>query len=81
MLFDISAKAKEEMKQTSLRFQREFCSVHARNISLFSLGLRGYFYVTLEHDPGFLDCYFWGAIIVRNSICFLFLTVDCFSLF
>lgn len=81
MLFDISAKAEEEMKQTSLRSQRESCSVHARNISLFSLGLRGYFNVTLDHDPGFLNCYFWGAIIVSNSICFLFLIVDYFSLF
>lgn len=71
------------MKQTRLRFQREFCSVHARNISLFSLGFCGYFYVTLDHKSGFLDCYFWGAIIViPKNICFLFLpaAVFCFLL-
>lgn len=80
MLFDISAKAEEEMKQTRLHFQREFYSVHARNISLYSLGRRGYFYVTLDHDPGFLSYYFWGAIIIPNSICFLFLTDGFFFL-
>lgn len=48
--------------------------MNARNISLFSLGPCGYFYVALDHDPGFFDCYFWGAIIIPNSICFLFLT-------
>lgn len=72
MLFDISAKAEEEMKQTRLCFQREFCSVHARNISLFSLG---YFYVTVDRDPGFFDCYFWGAVIIPNNISFL--VFDC----
>lgn len=81
MLFDISAKAEEEMKQTRLHFHREFCSVHARNLSLFSLGLCGYFDVTLDRDPGFFGCYFWGAIIIPNSICFLFLTVGFFFFF
>lgn len=78
MLLDISAKAEEEMKQSRLPFQREFCSVQAGNISLFSLGLCGYFYVTLDHDPGFLDCFFWGAILSKNRKKILFLAVFSF---
>lgn len=78
MLVEISAKAEEEMKQTCLCFQREFCSVHARNISLFPLGPCGYIYVTLDHDPEFYDCYFWGAVIIPDSICSLFLTNGAF---